>query len=116
MSQVGRIGGGVLKSNLERQGIDLAFENDLLYLDVNNDRIGINTTSMASPDVLTTISPIRKTNAITTGTFNLGSFELQGNAITQLVENTINLNSTGDIFATGIETANLKGLNQAFTP
>ena len=108
MSQVGRIGGGVLKSNLERQGIDLAFENDLLYLDVNNDRIGINTTSMASPDVLTTISPIRTTNAITTGTFNLGSFELQGNAITQLVENTINLNSTGDIFATGIETANLK--------
>ena len=108
MSQVGRIGGGVLKSNLERQGIDLAFENDLLYLDVNNDRIGINTTSMASPDVLTTISPIRTTNAITTGTFNLGSFELQGNAITQLVENTINLNSTGDIFATGIETENLK--------
>ena len=108
MSQVGRIGGGVLKSNLERQGIDLAFENDLLYLDVNNDRIGINTTSMASPDVLTTISPIRTTNAITTGTFNLGSFELQSNAITQLVENTINLNSTGDIFATGIETENLK--------
>lgn len=108
MSQVGRIGGGVLKSNLERQGVDLAFETDLLYLDVNNSRIGINTTSMASPDVLTTISPIRTTNAITTGTFNLGSFELQGNSITQLVENTINLNSTGDIFATGIETANLK--------
>ena len=108
MSQVGRIGGGVLKSNLERQGVDLAFETDLLYLDVNNSRIGINTTSMASPDVLTTISPIRTTNAITTGTFNLGSFELQGNSITQLVENTINLNSTGDIFATDIETANLK--------
>lgn len=108
MSQVGRIGGGVLKSNLERQGVNLAFETDLLYLDVNNSRIGINTTSMASPDVLTTISPIRTTNVITTGTFNLGSFELQGNSITQLVENTINLNSTGDIFATGIETANLK--------
>ena len=97
MSQVGRIGGGVLKSNLERQGVDLAFETDLLYLDVNNSRIGINTTSMASPDVLTTISPIRTTNAITTGTFNLGSFELQGNSITQLVENTINLNSTGGL-------------------
>lgn len=108
MSQVGRIGGGVLKSNLERQGVNLAFETDLLYLDVNNSRIGINTTSMASPDVLTTISPIRTTNVITTGTSNLGSFELQGNSITQLVENTINLNSTGDIFATGIETANLK--------
>lgn len=38
---VGRISGPLLKSNLERNGIDLAFETDLLYLDVNNARIGI---------------------------------------------------------------------------
>lgn len=41
MSQVGRIGGQVLSDNLLRAGIDLAFENDLLYLDVTNQRIGI---------------------------------------------------------------------------
>ena len=39
---VGRISGPLLKSNLVRNGIDLAFETDLLYLDVNNNRVGIN--------------------------------------------------------------------------
>lgn len=41
MSQIGRIGGQVLTDNLLRAGVDLAFETDLLYLDVNNQRIGI---------------------------------------------------------------------------
>lgn len=41
MSQLGRIGGQVLSDNLLRAGVDLAFENDLLYLDVENQRVGI---------------------------------------------------------------------------
>lgn len=45
MSQVGRIGGQVLSDNLLRAGVDLAFETDLLYLDVINGRIGIKTSS-----------------------------------------------------------------------
>jgi hypothetical protein len=40
-SSLGRISGPLLKSNLERNGIDLAFETDLLYFDVANNRIGI---------------------------------------------------------------------------
>jgi hypothetical protein len=32
---VGRITGTLLKANLLRDGVDLAFETDLLYLDVN---------------------------------------------------------------------------------
>ena len=43
MAFLGRINGPMLKDNLERQGVDLSFETDLLYLDVNNDRVGINT-------------------------------------------------------------------------
>jgi hypothetical protein len=42
---VGRISGPLLKANLVRQGIDLAFETNLLYLDVNNGRVGIKTSS-----------------------------------------------------------------------
>ena len=42
---VGRISGPLLKANLLRNGVDLAFETDLLYLDVNNSRIGIKTTT-----------------------------------------------------------------------
>ena len=45
---IGRISGPLLKSNLLRNGVDLAFENDLLYLKVTKpgdtaQRVGINT-------------------------------------------------------------------------
>jgi len=40
---IGRISGSVLKSNLTRNGVDLAFETSLLYLDVTNSRVGIGT-------------------------------------------------------------------------
>ena len=40
---IGRISGSVLKSNLIRNGVDLAFETNLLYLDVTNSRVGIGT-------------------------------------------------------------------------
>ena len=43
MAQVGRIGGGLLSADLVRNGVDLSFDTDLLYLDVNNNRIGIKT-------------------------------------------------------------------------
>ena len=42
---VGRISGPLLKANLIRNGVDLAFETDLLYLDVKNQRIGVKTAS-----------------------------------------------------------------------
>ena len=40
---IGRISGPLLKQNLIRDGVNLAFETNLLYLDVVNSRIGINT-------------------------------------------------------------------------
>jgi hypothetical protein len=42
---VGRISGPLLKANLERNGIDLAVEGNLLYIDVNNGRIGVKTSA-----------------------------------------------------------------------
>ncbi len=40
---IGRISGPLLKDNLTRNGVDLAFETDLLYLEVNDNKIGVNT-------------------------------------------------------------------------
>ena len=40
--------GQILSSNLERDGIDLAFDTDLVYLDVGANSVGINTTTPAS--------------------------------------------------------------------
>jgi len=41
MPQLGRITGPLLEANLLRNGVDLAFETTLLYIDVNDDSIGI---------------------------------------------------------------------------
>ena len=41
---IGRISGPMLVQDLERQGVDLAFDGNLLYLDVVNRRVGINNT------------------------------------------------------------------------
>lgn len=48
MAQIGRISGPLLEENLLRNGVDLAFRNDLdtprlLFLDVTNGRIGVST-------------------------------------------------------------------------
>ena len=42
-SQLGRISGKLLTANLLRNGVDIAVETDLLYLDVADRKIGINT-------------------------------------------------------------------------
>ena len=49
---VGRISGPLLSKNLLRDGIDLAFENNLLYLDVTNGVIGIKTSTPYSTSTL----------------------------------------------------------------
>jgi len=59
---IGRISGSVLKSNLTRNGTDLAFETNLLYLDVTNSRIGIGT---SSPSTALDVSGTINSSAIT---------------------------------------------------
>jgi hypothetical protein len=50
---ISKLKGEILASNLTRNGVDLAFETNLLYFDVTNDRIGINTsTPSTSLDVI----------------------------------------------------------------
>ena len=42
---IGRITGPLLHENLQRDGVDLRFDNDLLYLSVQGRKIGIKTQS-----------------------------------------------------------------------
>jgi hypothetical protein len=42
------IQGQILANNLQRNGVDLAFDTDLVYLDVGANSVGINTTTPAS--------------------------------------------------------------------
>ena len=91
MAQVGRISGPLLFANLERNGIDLAFRNDLnttqlLYLDVNSGLISVNTDT---PINELTIDGISKTTNLLSTTSKIANFTISNNNIDI---------SAGDIF------------------
>jgi hypothetical protein len=76
---IGRISGPLLKSNLIRDGVNLAFETNLLYLDVVNSRIGINT---AAPQyALDVVGTTRSTNLAVGNQLTVGNFTVSGNTV-----------------------------------
>ena len=79
---VGKITGQMLGDtlgNLDRDGVDLAFDTDLIYLDVINRRVGVKTTS---PNYeLQVIGTTRTTNLEVTNTANIADITISGNNI-----------------------------------
>lgn len=76
---IGRISGPLLKSNLVRDGVDLAFETDLLYLDVTNSRIGVNKTAPTTD--LDVNGTTRTTTLVVDNQLNVGNLHITGNSI-----------------------------------
>jgi hypothetical protein len=107
MSQLGRIGGQVLTDNLLRAGVDLAFETDLLYLDVTNQRIGVkDSTPVYDLDVNGNIhvTEFSALNQIAPGNLRLNS----PNTITTSVGGIdVYINGGGEIFHDRLVTSNL---------
>jgi hypothetical protein len=66
---IGRISGSVLKSNLTRNGTDLAFETNLLYLDVTNSRVGIGT---SEPSTALQVNGTTTTTGLNTTNLSIG--------------------------------------------
>ena len=89
---LGRITGPLLKNNLLRQGVDLAFETDLLYLDVTNGRIGIKTTTPSTD--LDIHGTTRTTNLEVTTQAEIASFTISSNTIASS-NSIINLTPSG---------------------
>ena len=75
---LGRISGPLLKSNLTRDGVDLAFETDLLYLDVTNGRIGVNT---SAPGYDVEIVGTLKASVYRMDELNIGNGVITGNVV-----------------------------------
>ena len=102
-STVGKIHGQVLENNLLRNGVDLAFDTDLIYLNVNSGRIGINTDTPFRP--LLVNGTLSSTDVLVdTGTISNFSFAL--NTITNNASE-ISISATGPgatITAGGITT------------
>jgi hypothetical protein len=76
---IGRISGQMLKSNLVRDGVDLAFETDLLYLDVANSRIGVNKSNPLHD--LDVDGTTKTTDLEVTNQFDIGNITVTGNTI-----------------------------------
>lgn len=95
---VGRISGPLLKANLLRKDLmplaeqNLAFETDLLYIDVINGRIGVKTTTPAYD--LDVNGTTRTSNLEVTTTATLATFTIVGDTISSTSSN-INLTPQG---------------------
>ena len=92
---IGRISGSVLKSNLTRNGVDLAFETNLLYLDVTNSRVGIGTsepTTTLQVNGTTTTTGLTANGAINidgTGTSNMDNVIIGANTAAAITGTTL---------------------------
>ena len=85
---IGRISGSVLKSNLTRNGTDLAFETNLLYLDVTNSRVGIGT---SEPSTALHVNGTITTEAIANSATDL-TINSSGDVIMKLTGEQLKLN------------------------
>jgi hypothetical protein len=70
MAILGKVAGSMLKDNLLRNGVDLQFDNDLMYYDVSNRRIGINT---QLPTTALTVNGSTLTNTIYSNNYYWGN-------------------------------------------
>jgi hypothetical protein len=116
---IGRISGSVLKSNLTRNGVDLAFETNLLYLDVTNSRVGIGTsepTTALQVNGTVTATSVTSTNAATLATGStVGNLTLANGSITDssgaISFGDENLTTTGTLTVSGFTFPSADGSN-----
>jgi hypothetical protein len=87
---IGRITGQMLFQNLERQGVDLQFDSNLVYLDVTNRRVGINN-----------ISPEYSFDS--SGNVKISNIIIQGNTISSNTGR-VNLGNISNVVITGGDT------------
>lgn len=109
----GRIGGGVLKDNLLRQGVNLNFANTsaditsnspLIHLDVNALRVGVKTDA---PSQILDIPNTIGSTGLEANYLNVSDFDIELSQFTT-TSGDINVGSNSSIFATALATDNLK--------
>lgn len=110
--EMGRVSGPLLSENLLRNGEDLAFDTDLLYLDVNNRKIGIKNDA---PTRNLSVADARTTYLVVDTQADIANFTILTNKIQNPLGTIyIRPNQTTDptIKVTGLQTANLRFTNQ----
>ena len=109
VTNVGRISGPLLKENLTRTS-DLAFETDLLYIDVINGRIGVKNDA-PTRELLVSGDAIYRGNLIATNSASIGNIGIDGPTDTfSTLTGPINM-----IAGTNFQMTELRTGNLAFT-
>ena len=114
MADLGRISGNLLANNLVRQGVDLAFETSLLYLDVTNKRIAVGATNSSYDLTVSGAGNLVTSNLIVdTTTTPSPNFTISGNTISNGVSSiTIQpLQSSPSIITPGVAGGNIQFSN-----
>ena len=108
-AEFGRISGPLLASNLLRDGVDLAFETTLLYIDVTNGRIGVKSDTPTKD--LFVNNTIKTTNLIVDTQATIANFTINTNNIRNLTNSIYirpNQTSSPQIYAVKYATSNLE--------
>ena len=106
---VGKISGPLLAPNLERSGTDFSVDTDLLYLNVNDQRVGFGTDV---PDATLTVDNFVATSLIIDDVGNIGDLQYVGSGLNEIKSFFGNINilpSGADpmIFATAFGSENV---------
>jgi hypothetical protein len=103
--ELGRISGPLLAENLKRNGVDLAFENTLLYFNVTNNYVGINN---SGPAYDLDVSTFTNTGGTSTGLTSTDWLIVDNNAFLANLEFTTNnvQNVTGPIVISPNQSSN----------
>jgi hypothetical protein len=114
--EMGRVSGPLLSENLLRNGEDLAFETNLLYLNVNTGTIGIKTDLPTS--TLTINGTIKSNNLAVNTQADIANLSIYINKIQNVISSiTISPNQSTDptVTATEFQTANLSFTSQSIS-
>lgn len=95
---INKISGNILQDNLVR-GANLAIQTDLFYVDVFNDRVGINTTS-------TTHTLTVNGNSNTTANASAGNFTTAGSVVANNITANINIDTVTLLATDSMEVGN----------
>jgi hypothetical protein len=97
---IGRISGIMLKDNLLRDGVDLAFETDLIYLDVNTNTVGI---KKSNPDVELDVNGTHRTTNLIADSVSNGNITVDLSRINTVL-GSINITAANRVVASAIAT------------
>ncbi len=103
---IGRISGPLLKDNLTRTGVDLAFETDLLYLEVNDNKIGVNTDTPSR--TLNIESSVKTIDLIVDTYIDAANININTTSSISTDVNKLYIDSNGEIVIPSIKTDNIQ--------